>query len=63
MRKLLYVNWDYIFKHLRNCKYCQSVQPCNFKTLSMQVFDHLNCDCKKCKTDLKIKENIDWNKK
>jgi hypothetical protein len=48
-RKLLYFNWDRVFEHLRDCKICQSKQPCDFKTLSNVVWDHMSCKCEICK--------------
>jgi hypothetical protein len=45
----LYINWEKVFDHLRDCKICQSKQPCDFKTLSTFVFQHLICECEICK--------------
>ena len=54
-RKVLSINWDYIFNHLRKCEYCQSFQPCEFKELAQQVFEHATCECERCK-----REKIDY---
>ena len=50
-RKGLYINYDFdgpLMTHLRKCKICQSKQPCDFKTLSTFVFQHLTCECETC---------------
>ena len=51
VRRGLYINWDFIFNHLRDCKYCQSFQPCGWYELSSKVFEHATCDCNRCKTE------------
>ena len=49
--KGLYINWDWVFNHLRDCKYCQSFQPCGWNELASKIFEHATCKCRRCKKD------------
>ena len=50
-RKVLSINWDWVFNHLRDCKYCQSFQPCGWNELASKIFEHGTCKCRRCKKD------------